>query len=167
MNDAMDSANGKLDLPIYYGELGCPKNPKRKYFYEILQHWTQILKQNNLEYILAYGSLLGAMRDGDIIPYDSDIDVLVDHNYFSILKKACSKDIYFLKENLLHAIFYLRYVKLLVVTKCSLYTLSSPVHTGNIEHIRPVVAYKRLKTIEYIFKEMFLQKVVVVAYKRS
>ena len=91
MNHAMDSANGKLDLSIYYDELGSPKNPKRKDFFEILQHWTQILKQNNIEYILAYGSLLGAMQDGDVIPYDSDIDVLVDHKYFSILKTLSVK----------------------------------------------------------------------------
>ena len=65
--------------------------PLRKDFYEILQHSIQISKQNNIEYILAYGSLLGAMRDGDAIPYDSDIDVLVDHNYFSILKRLSEK----------------------------------------------------------------------------
>ena len=59
MNNAMDSANGKLDPSIFYGELGCPKSPKRKDFYEILQHWIQISKPNNIEYILAYGSLLG------------------------------------------------------------------------------------------------------------
>ena len=90
MSDVMDSANVKLD-PSVYGELGYPKNPKRKDFYEILQHSIQISKQNNIEYILAYGSLLGAMRDGDVIPYDSGIDVLVDHNYFSILKRLSVK----------------------------------------------------------------------------
>ena len=89
-SDVMDSANGKLD-PSVYGELGYPKNPKRKDFYEILQHSIQISKLNNIEYILAYGSLLGAMRDGDVIPYDSDIDVLADHNYFSILKRLSVK----------------------------------------------------------------------------
>lgn len=87
---AMDSANGKLD-PSVYGELGCPKNPKRKDFYELLQHWIQICKQNNIEYVLAYGSLLGAMRDADVIPYDSDVDVQVDHNYFLILKRLSVK----------------------------------------------------------------------------
>ena len=92
MSDVMDSANGKLD-PSVCGELGYLKNPKRKDFYEILQHSIQISKQNNIEYryILAYGSLLGAMRDGDVIPYDSDIDVLVNHNYFSILKRLSVK----------------------------------------------------------------------------
>ena len=87
---AMDSANGKLD-PSVYGELGCPKNPDRKDFYEILRHWIQISKQNNIEYVLACGSLLGAMRDGDVIPYDSDVDVLVNHNYFSILERLSVK----------------------------------------------------------------------------
>ena len=87
---AMDSANGKLD-PSVYGELGCPKNPNRKDFYEILRHWIQISKQNNIEYVLACGSLLGAMRDGDVIPYDSDVDVLVEHSYFSILERLSVK----------------------------------------------------------------------------
>lgn len=50
MNDAMDSGNRKLDPSVYYGGLGCPKNPKRKDFYEILQRWIQISKQNNIEY---------------------------------------------------------------------------------------------------------------------
>ena len=50
MSDAMDSANGKLD-PSVYGELGYPKNPKKKDFYEILQHLIQISKQNNIEYL--------------------------------------------------------------------------------------------------------------------
>ncbi|CAH3015190.1 unnamed protein product [Porites evermanni] len=86
----MDSANGKLD-PSVYGELGCPKNPNRKDFYEILRHWIQISKQNNIEYVLACGSLLGAMRDGDVIPYDSDVDVLVEHGYFSILERLSVK----------------------------------------------------------------------------
>ena len=68
MNNAMESAKDKLDPSVYYGELGCPKIPKRKDFYEILQHWIQISKQNNVEYILACGSLLGVMQDGDVIP---------------------------------------------------------------------------------------------------
>ena len=40
---------------------------------------------------MACGSLLGAMRDGDVIPYDSDIDVLVEHSYFSILERLSVK----------------------------------------------------------------------------
>ena len=70
----------------FYGELGCPDNPWREDLHDLLRTWVRISKQNNIEYVLAYGSLLGAMRDGDVIPYDSDIDILVNVNYFSIIK---------------------------------------------------------------------------------
>ena len=70
-----------------YGELGCPDNPWREDLFELLHAWYNISKQNHIEYVLAFGSLLGAMRDGDVIPYDSDIDILLDINYFSTLKR--------------------------------------------------------------------------------
>ena len=86
----VNSAKGKLNSSVY-GEVGCPDNPWRKALKKLLLHWIQISKQNNIEYVLACGSLLGAMRDGDVIPYDSDIDILVDQNYFSIFKRLSSK----------------------------------------------------------------------------
>lgn len=70
-----------------YGGPGCPDNPWREDLSELLSAWSNISKQNQIEYVLAYGSLLGAMRDGDVIPYDSDIDILLDINYFSIMKR--------------------------------------------------------------------------------
>ena len=70
-----------------YGELDCPDNPWREDLFELLHAWYNISKQNHIEYVLAFGSLLGAMRDGDVIPYDSDIDILLDINYFSTLKR--------------------------------------------------------------------------------
>ena len=70
-----------------YGELGCPDNPWREDLSELFRAWSNISKQNQIEYVLACGSLLGAMRDGDVIPYDSDIDILVDINYFSTMKR--------------------------------------------------------------------------------
>ena len=70
----------------FYGELGCPDNPWREDLHDLLRTWVRISKQNNVEYVLAYGSLLGAMRDGDVIPYDSDIDILMNVTYFTIIK---------------------------------------------------------------------------------
>lgn len=86
----VNSAKGKLNS-LVYGEVGCPGNPWRKALNKLLRHWIQISTQNNIEYVLACGSLLGAMRDGDVIPYDSDIDILVDQNYFSVFKRLSSK----------------------------------------------------------------------------
>lgn len=67
-----------------YGERGCPW---RRGLSELVLAWTNISKQHNLEYVLACGSLLGAMRDSDVIPYDSDVDILIDINYYPILKR--------------------------------------------------------------------------------
>ena len=74
-----------LKTPIY-GEEDCPDNPRREVLFELLRKWVEISKQNNIEYVLACGSLLGATRNGDIIPYDTDIDVLVNVNHFSIIE---------------------------------------------------------------------------------
>ena len=71
-----------------YGEPGCPDNPWREAgLMELFQAWTNISKHHNIEYVLAGGSLLGAMRNEDIIPYDSDLDIYIDVNYYSVMKR--------------------------------------------------------------------------------
>ena len=68
----------------------APINPWREDLYDLLRTWVEISKQNNIEYVLACSSLLGAMRNGDIIPY-GDIDILIDINYFSIMERLSVK----------------------------------------------------------------------------
>lgn len=70
-----------------YGEPGCPDNPWRGGLSELVHAWVNISKQHSIEYVLACGSLLGAMRDSDVIPYDSDVDILIDINYYPVLKR--------------------------------------------------------------------------------
>lgn len=89
------SHSSKQSLDIYthavkksvYGEPGCPDNPWREDLSDLIRTWDKIAKENNIEYVLACGSLLGAMRNGDVIPYDSDIDILMDINYFASMKR--------------------------------------------------------------------------------
>ena len=80
----------------------CPKN-----FAEIYQQFKKIQKaaldtliefhrvceKNNITYQLAFGSLLGAIRDGGQIPWDYDIDVFVAHQDKKNLIKALEKDL--------------------------------------------------------------------------
>ena len=70
-----------------YGEPGCSDNPRREDLFELLRAWTSASKELNINYTLACGSLLGAMRNQDLIPWDTDIDIMIDAKYFRILKR--------------------------------------------------------------------------------
>ncbi|KAA0187426.1 hypothetical protein FBUS_09191 [Fasciolopsis buskii] len=59
-------------------QLPCKVNSdKRKTEYRLLRHWVHLAEKNGLIWWLNYGSLLGAVRDGDFIPYDHDTDIAV------------------------------------------------------------------------------------------
>lgn len=45
-------------------------------------------RKNGIKYTVIDGTLLGAVRDGNIIPWDGDIDIAVTHKEFDKLKKA-------------------------------------------------------------------------------
>lgn len=59
----------------------------------LLIEFDRFCKTNNLKYSLAYGTLLGAIRHKDFIPWDDDIDVMMpreDYNRFFKLTKTVS-----------------------------------------------------------------------------
>ena len=60
---------------------------KNKIF-TILMDFAEFCDSNNLKYCLAYGTLLGAIRHRDFIPWDDDVDVYMprpDYEAFKIL----------------------------------------------------------------------------------
>lgn len=64
----------------------CPRNKDRQSFAALLAHWHMLATFHKIPYVIGCGSLLGQYRDGDIIPWDEDVDVLVDIQKFKALE---------------------------------------------------------------------------------
>src|SRR5688572_5093981 len=55
----------------------------------ILLEVTSLLDKNNIVYHLEGGTLLGLVRDGELLPWDNDVDISIPEKYaekFSMLK---------------------------------------------------------------------------------
>lgn len=87
-----------------YGDNTCSDNPDREILHTILQRWVQMARKNNISYFLTTGTLLGAWRDGDIIPYDRDLDVLINSHDNNKLEKIKGKRNFKETENKFHLI---------------------------------------------------------------
>ncbi len=60
--------------------------------FEILEYFSKICKVNDITYYLAFGTLLGAIRDKGIIPWDYDIDVWVPFSMKARLLESLNED---------------------------------------------------------------------------
>jgi hypothetical protein len=69
----------------FYG-FGCKENSYRKRLQVILREWSMLAKRRNItQYFICFGSFLGSVRNGDMIPYDSDVDVcMFRHEYHKL-----------------------------------------------------------------------------------
>ena len=64
----------------YYGA-GCQVNPYRESLKILLHKWNSIAERRNIsEYFICFGSMLGSVRNGEIIPLDTDVDVCMLRN---------------------------------------------------------------------------------------
>ena len=75
---------GNNEISKYYTSLDI----KNKLL-NILEKTDKLLKKHNIKYTLSYGTLLGAVRHNDIIPWDDDIDLDVEDGD---LKKLMSNE---------------------------------------------------------------------------
>ena len=76
-----DDAKGYAD----YGDGSCPVTTDREPWQKVLARWIQLAKKYKIRYFLTAGSLLGAWRDQEVIPYDQDMDIRIHIDDFDKL----------------------------------------------------------------------------------
>lgn len=76
---------GTAFAEIQVGSISMNKLQKKEY--EILVQFDKLCKDNHLQYFLAYGTALGAVRHGGFIPWDDDMDVVMLRDEY---EKLCS-----------------------------------------------------------------------------
>lgn len=71
--------------------------------WDILTHVNKLFRENDLDYYLAYGTLLGVIRDKTKIPWDYDVDIHVKYKDYDklidILEHKLGPDYYYVYKN--------------------------------------------------------------------
>ncbi len=76
-------------VKIYQGKLDRIKKLEMNIIHEI----DRICKENNIEYFLVGGSLLGAIRHQGFIPWDDDIDIGMFRDDYNKFRKVCPPEL--------------------------------------------------------------------------
>ena len=82
---------------------------------EILEEFVRICEKHDLQYFLAGGTLLGAVRHGGFIPWDDDIDVEMPRRDYELFAEYCAKELnnrFFYQSALTDKKYFLTYAKL-------------------------------------------------------
>ena len=85
----------------------------------ILKKFDQICRENNLEYSLAYGTMLGAVRHHGFIPWDDDIDVFMKRDdYEKLMSLQYEDEQYEVKSYRYTKGYYYPFSKMIDKTTC-------------------------------------------------
>ena len=60
---------------------------------DILLEFDRICRKHRIKYTLAYGTMLGAIRHKGFIPWDDDVDIMMDRANFDKFCKVCPREV--------------------------------------------------------------------------
>lgn len=87
---------------------------------EIVKDIDKVCKKNNIEYCLAYGSVLGSVRHKGFIPWDDDFDIMIKYDEYEKFITCCINELdsnkYFIQNDNTESNFYLRFTKIRNIT---------------------------------------------------
>ncbi len=78
----MSEKSGNFDLKELHGVL-----------LEILCEFDRICREHGLKYSLAWGTMLGAVRHGGFIPWDDDVDVIMERSDYDRFCELCKTEL--------------------------------------------------------------------------
>ena len=71
-------------------------NATQKVLFRLMVDFDEICRKYDIEYFLAGGTALGAVRNGGFLPWDDDVDIFVTADDYKklneIMDEACPKD---------------------------------------------------------------------------
>ena len=75
---------------VDYGDGTCEHKNRRQYK-DLMEKWKNISETYKIPSFLYAGTLIGAARNGDSIPWDGDMDVLVDGRFNEVVAAIANK----------------------------------------------------------------------------
>lgn len=102
ISDWLNVSEGRLYSN--YGDNTCGDSEHKETLSVIFQRWIDITKKLNTPYMLTCGSLLGAWRDQDIVPGDTDMDIYISHKHTMKFHKIRDKRNFDATDNKFHLI---------------------------------------------------------------
>ena len=76
-----------------YKICNIPLNEIHDYLFEILQELDRICRKYNIKYSLEGGTLLGAVKYGDFVPWDDDLDVVMLRTEYERFIMVCKNEL--------------------------------------------------------------------------
>jgi len=89
----MNNIKFRAELTAYIESLYCEFEKYQSDVFDTLVEFKRLAMLYDIPYYVGFGSLLGVIRDGDLLPWDYDIDVILSIEYKDVLLKALINDL--------------------------------------------------------------------------